>query len=148
MKEMIYKPNREIEVLDKGEYGGRKYLILSLGQFPTAYVSVKDKEQEIIKSSLRDDDLDDLAEFDSPLLDNVNVHCGFTFYGGRGNVGGDEGIIYLGWDYGHLYDFSGLYLNSYCAPPDVSIFKRWTTAEILTEVKSVIEQLNELEAFK
>ena len=147
MKEMVYKPNSEIEVLDKGEYGGRKYLILSLGIHPTAYVSVTDKEREIIKSSLTYNEYD-LAEFDSPLFDDINVHCGFSFYGTRTKYGDDSGTMYLGWDYGHLDDFSGIYLNSYCAPPDVNMFKHWTTAEILTDVKSVIEQLNELEAFK
>ena len=128
MKEMVYKPRRELEVLDKGEYGGRKYLILSLGLHPTAYVSITDKEQEIIKSSLRGDDFD---EYDSPLFDNINVHCGFTFYGNRDYMGGDKGTIYLGWDYGHWNDFSGIYLNSYCTLPDIEASKRWTTAEIL-----------------
>lgn len=145
MKEMVYKPRRELEVLDKGEYGGRKYLILSLGRHPTAYVSITDKEQEIIKSSLREDDFD---EYDSPLFDNINVHYGFNFYGNRDYMGGDEGTIYLGWDYEHYNDFSGIYLNFFCAPPDIEAFKRWTTAEIFTEVKSVIDQLNKLEAFK
>lgn len=147
MKEMVYKPNREIEVLDKGEYGGRKYLILSLGIHPTAYVSVSDKEQEIIKSSLNGNKYD-LAKYYSPLLANVYVHCRFTFYGTRTNYGDNSDTIYLGWDYGHSDDFNGIYLNSCYAPPDVVIFKRWTTAEISEEVKSVIEQLNELEAFK
>lgn len=142
MKEMIYKPNIEVEVLDKGEYSGRKYLILSLGIYPTAYVSVTDKEEKIIKSSLRDNDF---GEYDSPLFDDISVHCGFTFYGTRTYMGDDDGTIYLGWDYGHGCDYFGGVNMEY---EFVANGNRWTTAEILAEVKSVIEQLNELEAFK
>lgn len=63
----------------------------------------------------------------------------------RGNMGGDEGTKYLGWDYGHCNDFSGIYLREiFEADVNLKNLKKWTTAEIFEDVKSVIEQLNEV----
>lgn len=144
MKEMVYKPKTEIEVLDNGEYGGRKYLILSLGIHPTAYVSVSDKEDKTIESSLREHDF---TKQDSSLFNKINVHGGFSFYGNRAEVTGDRNTVYVGWDYGHCSDFSGIYQLREFSSYGIGL-KHWTTSEILAEVKSVIEQLNELEVFK
>lgn len=128
MKEMIYSYNREKEILYKGEYCGRKFAIVSMGVHPNAYVELKQKELEKSKSY---DDYD------------LDVHCGFTYIGDAHWDENDK-HTYIGWDYAHYGDFSGVYLQDndfYWHNND----RKWTTQEIFEEVKSVIEQFEKAE---
>lgn len=123
MKEMVYCDKKKPEILDSGEYKGHKYVILSLGSHPTAYV-----ENKI-----------GVADYWDNILDDIEVHGGFTYCG---NAYWDENGIdktdYLGWDYAHSGD---LYYNSLFSENG----KKWTTEEIFSEVKNVIEQLIKIE---
>ncbi len=121
MIEMVYKNTRTITVLHSGEYRGLKFAILSLGTHPTAYVECP---------------YDSINSYDDDRLDNINVHGGFTFF--------DEGYwsrsamntVFLGWDYAHYGD----YMPCFEDYPEL-VERKWTTAEIFEEVKSVIDQL-------
>lgn len=131
MKEMIYTPQMgKAEILYKGEYKEHKFCILNLGWHPTAYVEYKLDSSMDIRGDKR--------------LDDISVHGGFTYFDGVNWDDKEDKSIYLGWDYSHCFDYSGMYLKY----PDMyqdSHLKKWTTSEIFEEVKSVIEQLIVLE---
>ena len=116
MKEMVYEKSKKPEVLDSGEYKGHKFAIISLGSHPTAYVENK--------MGIIDDD-------DSRLND-VRVHGGFTYCDTGYWDEDSKQTSWLGWDYAHYGDY--IYGNTLSG-------KQWTTVEIYTEVKSVIDQL-------
>lgn len=121
MKEMEYKTERNIEILHSGEYDGRKFAILSTGYHPTAYVELK--PEELNKSNKYSDyDLD--------------VHCGFTYLG-VAHWDDTDKTMYIGWDYAHYGDYSGLWEEFH---PINFYARKWTTEEIFREVKNVIEQ--------
>lgn len=124
LKEMIYQKESKREIIGKGEISGRKWFILDLGTHPTAYVELKQEELEKSKN------------YDDYQLD---VHCGFTFLG---NLYCDEKTTYIGWDYAHCYDFSGIYLDGLYSDYFMRENKQWTTKEIFEEVKSVIKQFD------
>jgi hypothetical protein len=118
MKEMIYGTNK-FEILDMGTYKRKKYVIISMmGYHPCAYV---------------ESNVDYQDDFDTP------AHCGFTFYGSlshwENKVTLDEETkqlfsrCFIGWDYGHCDDYA----------PFLKSGKKWTTEEILENVKEVID---------
>lgn len=126
MKEMIYTPERKCEILHKGEYKGYKFYILNLGTHPTAYVECK---------------LENCNSYKDERLDDISVHWGFTYYGSA-KWNKEDKAIYLGWDYAHYGDYSGYEVKF---PEDISWdSKKWTTAEIFEDVKSVIEQIEKI----
>ena len=123
MKEMVYCDRKKPEILDSGEYKGHKYVILSLGSHPTAYV-----ENKI-----------GVADYWDNILDDIEVHGGFTYCGNAyWDKNGIDKTDYLGWDYAHLGD---LCYNSLFSENG----KKWTSEEIFSEVKNVIEQLIKIE---
>lgn len=134
MKEMIYKLKLETECLDKGTYNGIDYIIASYGTHPCAYIRIPET------SKFYKVDRDDVPE----ELDSV-VHGCITWSGPippRLNADG----FYYGWDYCHAGDFTGTDLMF---PPDLRTGgKKWTTEEILDEVKAAIDILNVLEEDK
>ena len=127
MKEMVYFAERKMEILFNGEYKGHKFCIMNLGTHPTAYVENKIKN---------------LRSYGDDRLDNIDVHCGFTYLDGSYWDKNDK-TIYLGWDYGHYCDYAG-YFEKYSIGDSCGC-KRWTTPEIYDELKFVIEQLIALE---
>lgn len=132
MRQMKYtKPQKGKIILEQGESLGYKYLILSLGTHPTAYVFI-DKNHPLYKKHYDDIDID--------------VHGGLTFsddhlinvleYSDKYKYETLQRINYdwiIGWDYNHLGDY-----NTYYGGFDD---KKWTTEEILIDVFSVIAQL-------
>lgn len=125
MKEMVYSLERKREVLDEGVIDGFHYIILNMGWHPTAYVEIP-KDHPYYKAGYDDIDID------------IDVHGGLTY---SGNMGKD-GEWYLGWDYGHFGDYSGVELMY---PLDLRIGgKLWTYEEILEDVKTAIGQLKEV----
>lgn len=126
MKEMIYGTKRKVEVLYEGTYKDHKFAILNLGTHPTAYVENK---------------LKGIVDYCDNQLENIDVHFGFSYMGGA-YWDKDDKTEYLGWDYGHVGDYMGYSLDW-----DIFDFdeKKHTTKEIYDEVKSVIDQLIELE---
>ena len=121
MKEMVYSANQIKEILHKGEYKGYKFCILTLGTHPTAYVECK---------------LKNCNSYNDERLDKISVHGGFTYFG---NGFWDTENKYLGWDYAHFMDYAG-YEEKFPAHMRSIDTKKWTTAEIFEQVKSVIDQ--------
>ena len=108
--------------------GGRQVFIIYIGSHPCAYI-----ESNINYYGKRQDFLEP-------------VHWGFTFYDTllhwKNELPGyDEEKMkkyYIGWDYGHLSDYA-TYKNQNFEG------KKWTTDEIIEEIKRAIEWLNEKE---
>lgn len=127
MKEMVYTNDHKREWLDHGEYKGYEYVIMNLGTHPTAYVGIPAVEANTL---FQEEDLED--------SDSINVHGGITY---ENSYIRDEnkneysnGKWWIGWDYAHLYD--------YTPDNDYGQYrKKWTTEEILEEVKSVVDQI-------
>lgn len=125
MKEMIYKPEQDIDILAEGKIKNRQYYIISYGTHPCAYVEVSEKEMGG----------KDYHDFD------IDCHGGLTFSGSLRKINAKG--IYIGWDYAHYEDLSGF---DYRYPIEFRAGgKKWTTAEIFEEVKYVIEQLGNKE---
>jgi hypothetical protein len=125
MKPMIYKNtlNREREILAEGVYGGYRYWIISYGTHPCAYVELHKTHPYYGKENC------DAFELD------LDIHGGITF--GDSELRGiikDTSI--LGWDYNHCTDYNGSIAK---------YGKKWTTEEILEDVKSCINQLTVVE---
>ena len=120
MKEVDYT-SKKYEILDEDDYNGRHYVITYTGSHPCAYVEFNDE-----------------FERDSELWENVPCNRGANFLN-RGpwtyhyNIN-DDSRIYIGWDYGHLEDYS-----RYNNDTDT---KKWTVKEIREDVKKVIDYLS------
>lgn len=122
MKKMIYESGRTHLLLDHGKYKKIEYYIMSLGTHPCAYIKLPSKnKQEIIN-----------------LIDTM-CHGGITYHEsalnlGFGTIRGD----FVGWDYAHYGDYMGFYSKNSA----LNKFKRWTTKEILSEIKTIIDAIN------
>ena len=127
---MVYKEHliKNTEILDEGVYDGFHYVILSLGSHPCAYIELPNTHKYYGKDYY-----------------NIPIYChgGLTYSSNEGIVFPKDNLshrdgYWIGWDYAHYGDFCyyGIpYLD--CGSFD----KKWTTEEILKEVKDVIEQL-------
>jgi hypothetical protein len=113
MKEMIYKPKREIEVLDRGVYKEHEYFVISLGTHPCAYVKLNGENPQI--------------------AENVSCHGGVTYNRDYLMLSNDEKLIgnFIGWDYAHLNDRWG---DTFCG-------YEYTTGEMVIECREVIDEL-------
>ena len=125
MKEMIYSPDRKIEVLDTGTCFGLFYWILNLGTHPTAYVKIPENHKYYQK------DYDDI---------DIQAHGGLTYSRDHLWISESQRLEgwFIGWDYAHCYDYTGYYTKR-----DSGLYelKRWSTEEIREEVYKVCEQL-------
>ena len=126
MKQMVYTADRNREIVDMGEYKGFTYAIISLGWHPCAYVKIPESHKYF------NVDYNDL-----PMID---CHGGITYSESYLAVADDKDLDgwWIGWDYSHYMDFSGRFLR-----PNNFIMegKKYSTAEILSDVFKVIEQL-------
>lgn len=125
MSEMVYSNRHIIEVLLEGEYLGYKWVIISYGTHPCAYVKLP-KNSKLIS-----------------LGEEIPVAChgGITFTSSEGlpqlkPSKKNEGF-FIGWDYAHTGDQIGLI--------QFEGDKKWTVNEIQAEIRDVIIQLIELE---
>lgn len=126
MKKMIYKADRETEVLCEGSYLGYNFVIVSYGTHPCAYVEIP-KDNPFY-----------LVDYDK-LEDDITCHGGLTYSGTLDHIYNDLSRWFIGWDYAHAGDY-----NSYSALFDLDAGqkdKKWTTEEIYEEVMNVVEQL-------
>ena len=117
MLEMIYTKNRKQTILDKGNYNEFNYVIVSYGTHPCCYVELPKGNKYY------NQDYDDI---------NISCHGGLTFADNRDFGNGEK--FYIGWDYAHYNDYTSYFDG-----------KKWTTKELLKEVKEVINQLVESE---
>lgn len=114
MTEMVYTRRRQkVSRLADGEYRGYHYYVLSFGTHPCAYVDIGDTGVDI---------------------NAIECHGGITYSREYlATVEHESGFI--GWDYAHCYDYNG------DIPEMTAHCKKWTTAEIVDECKSVIDQI-------
>lgn len=131
MKDMIYKANRTFEILAHGTHMLTEYWVVSMGTHPCAYI--------------------DATNFpDGAFNDNREIHGGITYDEDRLQNVWDKAFDdfepnkkrFIGWDYAHAGDHiefpSGI-------PHFMEQSHKWTTEEIVEEVKAVIrEELNNL----
>lgn len=133
MKEMNYVNTRIKEILYEDDYLGYHFLIVSYGIHPCAYIEIP-KTHRWYKKPYTDEELED-----------IECHGGLTYSDNLSHILGKEeanGRWFIGWDYGHIGDFEGYYLDKiWPGEKDFSAEKKWTTQEIFNEVKNVIEQI-------
>lgn len=118
---MEYKNSHELKPLAAGTFLGYPYLIISNGTHPCCYVQVP-KGHEYYGKEWEDID--------------ILCHGGITF--SQTNTD-----CWIGWDYAHVDDQYGaddFILNRKG--------KKWTTEEMLEEIKNVINQLKALEVIE
>lgn len=128
MKEMVYSStmSRRRDVLEDNYYKGYHYVVLSFGTHPCGYVEVPKGNK--------------LYGLNMDSLPYIDCHGGVTYtrsyLGLDNNSKAYKDSWFIGWHYAHYMDYvGGLFV--------ISDFndKKWTTAEIVDECKSVIEQL-------
>ena len=122
MKEMIYSPKREREILVHDVFDGVEFYIVSLGSHPCAYVRVPEKCRQIVESEIEHFDL--------------NCHGGITYVGDGNLPWGKFPGFWIGWDYAHAGDYTAL-PEGY--PEDDG--HKWTTTEILNEIKEFVTEM-------
>lgn len=125
MKPMIYERKVERKVLCSGKYKGIDYYILTLGTHPTAYINLNNSDSAI-----------------ENILDGL-VHGGITYQSDYLVLDDDKTIYgyFVGWDYSHYGDYSGAYID--LDTKLLNDFKKWTTEEILSQVKSAIDVVDD-----
>ena len=137
MEEMIYKRRMmKAEVLSNGEYKGYEYIVLSLGTHPCAYIVLEENDKLY---GLHYDTVHD--KFD------IYCHYGFTYsedylkfldFSEKYNAMVQSSIKdkwVVGWDYAHSGDYVGY------DEDNVLGGKKWSTSEIVSECKEVINQI-------
>lgn len=129
MKEMVYMNKSIAEILDSSTYKGYEYAIVSRGFHPCAYLQLTEEHKYY---GLKYDDIP------------VDCHCGLTYSESWLDVLPENDGWWIGLDYGHCCDYSGFMIHEHGLDIDTSYLKKWTTAEILEEVKNVIRQVHEL----
>lgn len=112
--EMEYSSEEKRITLVHGQYKDVEFYIMNLGTHPTAYINIPSK------LCMNNHDL--------------YVHGGITY--SEGTLETEHGMIegnYVGWDYAHYGDYTGFL-------PSLS-GRKYTTQEILNDVKEAIDQL-------
>lgn len=125
MKEMKYQNKSSRELLHTGTYMNYNFFIMSMGAWVTAYVEVPKSSKLYGKNSSEKE------------VKNIKVHGGITYVGEHLNIGNKilRNSWFIGWDYAHAEDYIGLdFLSNYGG-------KKWTTKEVLEDVKNVCRQL-------
>ena len=133
MKEMKYTCDLETkEILYEGEYKGYYFYIVSYGIHPCAYIEIPKNHRWFGR------------DYNDEELENIECHGGLTYSDNLHHVLGKEkanGRWFIGWDYGHLGDFEGFYLDDRFEYGVLKNDKKWTTEEIYKEVCDVIDQI-------
>ena len=127
VKEMVYTKKHKREVLATGYCFGLLYYVLSLGTHPTAYVKIP-----------KDNWLCSVENYDDIP---INCHGGITFRDDHLRIADNQEIEgeFIGWDYAHCTDYASYYDGVLSRNTH-----KWTTKEILEEVKDVCSQIVEL----
>ena len=126
---MIYTTDRKQEILDSGNYRNLQYIIVSHGTHPCCYVALPKWHKFYNQPYER---------IDSYVS---GIHGGLT-YGSFGLKGifDNESYWVIGWDYAHYGDYLGYY-DLLVDRSEVEKYKKWTTLELIAEVKKVIDEL-------
>lgn len=121
----VYYPEhlKEPLVLKQGKKQGYDYKILTTGNHPTAYVNLSASPYFSTMN---------LQQAQNYFMNNsycLHVHGGITFVGRMG----DTEDIWIGWDYMHPNDFSGVYGTG---------SRAYTVTDIFEDVKNCIYALS------
>lgn len=131
MKEMVYKCERKIEILEQGTLDGIDFVIISYGTHPCAYVKLPEGHKFASVSYYMSIDLD--------------VHGGVTFAREMSSTSKMGKFLsdgyWLGWDYDHCDDYSGMDLMFDSGLRTGG--KKWTTEEIYEDVVKAVNKINE-----
>lgn len=122
MKEMMYHPKMELELLANGNCHGYEYAIVSFGTHPCAYVKLPENHTCYGK------DYDEIP---------VICHGGLTYAESRLRALPESSGWWIGWDYAHAGDYCSFIAWS----DEFRSDKKWTVSEMFEEVKEVIRQL-------
>lgn len=131
IKQMEYAANNStFEILAQGIYLGFRFVIVNYGWHPCSYVAVPKGHP--------------CYEVDYDEWRKMPDCHGSVTYSTHGYVRNNcsyipEEFWVLGWDYGHAGDFAGYYIGDVYFEAHNH---KWTTAELLKEVKEVIVQLD------
>ena len=127
MKEMKYSYKRKREVLATGYSFGILYFVMNLGTHPTAYIKLPDN-----------------ANIDYGKIDELDVHGGITYNEGELWITDNKKIEghFVGWDYAHFEDYEGY--DSMLPLQFRTNGKKWTTEEILEDVKRATYEVNKM----
>lgn len=126
MKEMIYKEDCTLELLEYNSYKGFNYAVISIGIFPTAYVEIPKDHPYYLKPHTECD---------------IKCHGGLMFSGKlKKDFDLPSNTYWLGWYYGHYEDLLGSDLQF----RDISAGIAYTTKDIVNECEIVIDQLLEV----
>ena len=143
MKEMVYRPLADFKkssdcwvMLDESVYNNYHYAIVSYGTHPCAYVEIPQGHEYYGKN---------IYNFDFP----IKCHGGITYSSDKGILFPVEHELHrdgywIGWDYNHYNDYYAYNIDPAKADRIFRCVKKWTTEEILEEVKNVIDQLGEI----
>ena len=134
MKEMIYLPKMDFDLLGTATHKGYRYCIISYGHHPCCYIELTEGR----------------PYFNARDFEEVGLSChgGITYVDWglyRGKNGEPNQEIFpdsskvIGWDYGHFGDFSGISLLS--SNKYLQNEYKWTTRELNGDCIDVIEQL-------
>lgn len=139
VKEFVYENRRHIpELICDGEYKGYYYAITSLGTHPCAYVKIP-KENKFYQYDVLGNEL--------YMSNNIDRFCnGGLTYSNFGIPTGDfKDKWFIGWDYGHCWDFTPMTIifDGYEIPEIDGV--KWTNDKIIKEIKDVIDCLIEME---
>lgn len=119
IKSMVYNPE-ESDILAEGEYKGIPFCIISYGTHPCAYIASDEYDPDPVTMKI---------QWDKGSVKVTYLEHDYPI-GGYWNIG---------WDYAH----SGDYFAGFSNPHG----KKWTTEEILDDVRNVIDTImKDLEA--
>lgn len=127
---MVYGTEFKVELLYRDNYKGYDYFVYNLGLHPTAYIRVGKNDMLYLKNT------DDLCF--------LNVHGGITYaepYLHGYELLYDTRSWFIGWDYSHYNDYSGLYLNNDYVLMDELGLRKWKTSEIINDCKDLIDDI-------
>ena len=130
----FYTENPLCKILMSGKYKNYQFYIMSMGTHPTAYVEIPKGHK------LYEKDYNQICYMGI----DINVHGGLTY---SCSILGDikEDSWFIGWDYAHYGDYYAMPFEFNPELESVICKKKWTTLEILEDVKRCIETLRKEE---
>jgi hypothetical protein len=120
MEEMIYSINAIPVELHRDTYKGFDYKIINYGSHPCVYVRLPKGHKYYKKSYI-----------------TIPIRC----HGGITYAEMEEDGFWIGWDYGHSFDYNSFIARAYENLGEPYDKKKWTTIEMKQDAEFVIDQL-------
>lgn len=132
--EMDYSRHAHMpEVLARGKYRNYPFIILSVGDYPAAYVCLPEGHPYFGKT------LREISIIGHKKDHKLTAHGGLTYAQDRVYKSNIKDRWWVGWDYAHVGDYLAFLPESIRLGNDT--LKKWTREEIIVEVKQVVDQL-------